>query len=181
MDELELTRRAKQYMDLLAQGIDPISMQILPDDTVLNQLKLARCFFYISGVLQQVIDQGGKVGKKEKKVDFSLTPEQLARLAPARNPLRISQIADMVYQLVENPDMRRPSPTVFTTWLMDKGFLSMQSNADGNPLRGPTDAGLGIGIYTEVRRGQYGPYTAVLYSPDAQQFLIDHLAEILNL
>ena len=47
MTELETVQRAKMYMDKLAQGIDPISGQELPEDSALNNVRLARCFFYV--------------------------------------------------------------------------------------------------------------------------------------
>lgn len=37
MTELEKMERAKMYLDKLANGIDPITDQELPDDTVLNK------------------------------------------------------------------------------------------------------------------------------------------------
>ena len=61
MTELEIMQRAKMYLDKLAQGIDPISGDEVPEDSVLNNVRLARCFFYVSGILQQVIDNGGTV------------------------------------------------------------------------------------------------------------------------
>ena len=66
MTELEIMQRAKMYMDKLAQGIDPISGQEVPNDSVLNNVRLARCFFYVSGVLDQVIANGGRVTSGEK-------------------------------------------------------------------------------------------------------------------
>ena len=74
MTELETMQRAKMYMDKLAQGIDPISDLELPEDSALNNVRLARCFFYVSGILDQVIRNGGQVGTVEK-AEFSITPE----------------------------------------------------------------------------------------------------------
>ncbi len=55
MTELETIQRAKMYLSKLAQGIDPISDTKISEDSVFNQTRLAWCFFYVSGVLQQVI------------------------------------------------------------------------------------------------------------------------------
>ena len=60
MTELEKLERARMYLDKLANGIDPLTDQELPDDTMLNNVRLARCFFYAADVLRRVIENGGE-------------------------------------------------------------------------------------------------------------------------
>ena len=67
MTELDILIHAKDYIDKLAQGIDPISGQEVPEDSVINQARLVRCFFYVSGVLQKVIDNGGTLYSHRKR------------------------------------------------------------------------------------------------------------------
>ena len=76
MTDLDIMQRAKGYLEKLAQGIDPISDQEIPEDSVLNNVRLARCFFYMSGILDQVIANGGKVAGSPKN-DFYITEEEL--------------------------------------------------------------------------------------------------------
>ena len=178
MTDLEVMQRAKKYMDRLAQGIDPITGNEMPEDSLLNNVRLARCFFYVSGILQQVIDNGGTVGNKQKKNSFVVTPQLLSRLAPAEHPLRISEFVGMLAAATDDPNTKRPSTTAMTDWLLSKGFMEKVPNAEGKQQRVPTEAGRRIGMYTETRQGQYGEYTAVYYSREAQRFLLDHLEEI---
>ena len=184
MTELETMQRAKMYLDKLSQGIDPISGAEVPSDSVLNNVRLARCFFYVSGVLQRVIDNGGEVGSKPKtkKQPFAITPQQLAAVCPSPEPLRISEFMELLHLAAGgNPEMTRPSTTLVTNWLLEKGFLYKQDGPDGKPNRVPTETGTRLGIYTETRQGQYGPFLAVYYTPQAQQFLLDNLPGILQL
>lgn len=178
MTDLEIMQRAKMYMDKLAQGIDPISGNEVPDDSVLNQVRLARCFFYVSGVLQQVIDNGGSIGSKPKKNNFAVTPQVLSRITVSDHPVRITEFAELLAAATDDPNTKRPSTTTMTGWLLANGFMENIPDAEGRQKRIPTDAGRRIGLYTEVRQGQYGEYTAVYYNTDAQQFLVDHLEEI---
>lgn len=87
MTELETMQRAKMYIDKLSQGIDPITDRELPEDTVLNNVRLARCFFYISGILGNVIDKEGRVGKKPGRISTSrsrnIAASGLCRKTPA--------------------------------------------------------------------------------------------------
>lgn len=45
MTELETMQRAKMYLDKLAQGIDPISGQEIPNDSVLNKCSVDEVAF----------------------------------------------------------------------------------------------------------------------------------------
>ena len=68
MTELEKMKQAKMYIDHLANGIDPISNTELENDAVLNNVKLARCFFYVSEVLGKVIASGGEANSMKKEI-----------------------------------------------------------------------------------------------------------------
>ena len=182
MTELETMQRAKMYLDKLAQGIDPITNRDVPEDSVLNNVRLARCFFYVSGVLERVIQNGGQVGSKPKvtKADFCLTPQKLASLALPAEPMRISEFTELLYAAAgADPDMRKPSVTAFTNWLMEKGFLEKVNGTDGKSHRLPTAAGNSLGISTQVYQGQYGEYRSVYYNQEALSFMLDHLTDIL--
>lgn len=179
MTELEIMQRAKMYMEKLAQGIDPISDQEIPEDSVLNNVRLARCFFYVSGVLDQVIANGGKVAHTPQK-DFSITDEELRRINPSQEPIRITQFVELVMNAINDADRKRLKTTTITSWLIEKGFMSKQADADGKTKRLPTAMGEQIGLTVKLREGQYGTYQAVYYSAEAQQFILDHLQEILR-
>lgn len=180
MTELETMQRAKMYLDKLAQGIDPITNREMPDDSVLNNVRLARCFFYVSGVLEQVIANGGAIGSKPKKTDFSITPEQLSGVQVSAEPIRVTQLVDRISAAVNDPQMKKLSTTAITDWLLEKGFLEKEIGADGKSRRVPTRNGLSIGMTTEIRQGQYGEYQAVFYNESAQRFVLDHLLSILT-
>ena len=59
MTELETLERAKMYMEKLANGINPIDNSVIPDEDIVNNVRLSRCFFYVSDILRQVIENGG--------------------------------------------------------------------------------------------------------------------------
>lgn len=67
MTELETMQRAKMYIDKLAKGINPLDDSIVPEDGIINNVRLSRCLFYVSDVLRQVIENGGVTPPKKKK------------------------------------------------------------------------------------------------------------------
>lgn len=179
MTELETLQRAKMYMDQLAQGVDPISQQELPYDSALNNVRLARCFFYVSGVLEQVIRNGGQVGSVHK-AEFAITPEQLSRVQPSPYPIRITEFADMLLQAVDGAAMKRLNAVKVTNWLVEKGFLVKETTPDGKTRRTPTAVGISLGMSSQLRQSPDGEYLAIYYDTNAQQFLLDNLFAIMH-
>lgn len=180
MTELETMQRAKMYMDKLAQGIDPITGREIPEDSTLNNVRLARCFFYVSDVLGQVIANGGVVGGKQRQKSFDITEEQLARVQLSQEPLRVTQLTDRISEAAGNPQMKKLRTTAITDWLLEKGFLERLDGPDGKSKRVPTQNGYRIGLSTEMRQGPGGEYQAVLYNLDAQRFVLDNLMAMLS-
>lgn len=178
MTELETMQRAKMYMDKLAQGIDPISGTELPEDSTLNNVRLARCFFYVSGILGKVIDNGGLIGGNGE-LPFSITEEQLSTVSISREPIAVSRLAEAINAAVNNPGMKKFSAGMITTWLLQKGFLERQVLPDGKSRRFPTPNGEVIGLSVETRHGMNREYEVVLYNAQAQRFVLDHMSEIL--
>ena len=178
MTELETIQRAKMYLDKLAQGIDPISGQEIPNDSVLNNVRLARCFFYVSGILDQVIANGGRVISGEK--NFYITQEEISRLQPSQEALRITQFADRITDGVHDPARKRLKATTITNWLIEKGFLEKRVDEAGKSKRLPTAAGEQLGLSVREMQGKVGPFQAVYYGANAQRFILDRLMDILR-
>ena len=179
MTELETVQRAKMYMDKLSQGIDPISDQELPEDSALNNVRLARCFFYVSGILDQVIRNGGQVGAVEK-AEFSTAPEQLAQVQISPYPVRITEFTDALLQAIGTSTMKKPSAVKINNWLELKGLLVKEPTPDGKSRRVPTAAGRNLGMSTQLRQSRDGEYLAIYYDSNAQRFLLDNLYDILR-
>jgi len=166
-------------LDKLGQGIDPITDRELPEDSTLNNVRLVRCFFYVSDVLGQVIANDGLIGEKPKLQAFSITMDQLSRVRISQDAIRVTQLVELISDSVGNQRMKKLSTTAITNWLLEKGFLEKQTTPDGKSRRVPTQNGIKIGLFTQTRQGQYGEYQAVFYSPEAQQFVIDNLPDML--
>jgi hypothetical protein len=59
--------------------------------------------------------------------------------------------------------------------------LEVVERPDGKTRKLPTPDGRDLGIVTEERMGQYGPYTNVLFTAAAQTFVYDHVGAIVEL
>lgn len=179
MTELETMQRAKMYMDMLSQGIDPITGRPLPGGCGLDNARLGRCFSYVSGVLDKVIANGGVVGERKRTLAFFLTPEQRAMVRLSEFPISISDWINALYYAAGNPEMKKLASGAVTDWLVSRGMMVKQTDENGRTQRLPTETGRRMGISTKTRTSKDGDYQAVFYDLNAQRFLLDNLDAII--
>lgn len=71
--DLELLKRANEYIFKMANGIKPLNGEIVPDSDLINNIKISRCLFYVNNILNDVLlnDGAGKNKSKVEKVEFN--------------------------------------------------------------------------------------------------------------
>ena len=182
MTELETIQHAKNYLDKLARGINPLNDQPVPEEELINNVRISRCFFYVSDVLRRVLENGG-IGNapRPKLPPFSIDHETLKGYVCTEEPLTISRIAERINELVDTTQMKKLSYSVVSKWLLEIGVLKEVELADGSHKKVPTEQGEQLGISLERRVNPYGrEYKVVVYDRTAQQFVVDNLPELLE-
>lgn len=180
MTELEKIEYTKGFIDKLANGINPIDDTPIPDGDIANNVRLSRCFFYVSEILGKVIENGGVTPAapkpKVKKQGFVVTEEAQAALRVSQKALSVSEIAELLNSAIDTETTKTIAASKINKKLLELGFLQTVTKQNGKTRKLPTAEGESIGIFTEERTGQYGTFTYVLFSPAAQQFVIDNLS-----
>ncbi|MCD7784662.1 MAG: hypothetical protein LUH18_03650 [Oscillospiraceae bacterium] len=178
--DIEILSKAKMYMEKLASGVDPISGNLAPEDDVINQLKLSRCFTYVAGVLQSVIDNGGKVEKtaKSKKLPFYLPLEVRDDFRFSDNPIPVSNLAERINSLIDTDTMSEIKYRSITSWLISVGILEEIVDSNGKTKKVPTKNGNTVGITSQQRTEMYGVYYVTVYNRAAQKFILDNIDTI---
>lgn len=182
MTELKKIAYAKSFIDKLANGINPIDDQPVAEYDVVNNVRLARCFFYVSDILRQVIENGGITPTKKKaKSSFCITQEQLAQYPYSEFPISVSEIAKKINALVDTEHMKQLSYKQLTSWLLSINALIEQPTVNGKSQKRPTETGRQLGISLEIRSGMNGEYQVVVYNKKAQTFILDNIDAIIAL
>ena len=148
MTEIEIMQRAKMYIDKLANGIDPLTDQPVPEGDTINNVRISRCLFYVSDVLRQVIENGGHVKRTRKtdKIPFSVTREVLQDFQFSDKPISVSDITRRINALVDTETMAKMKYSAITGFLTNCGFLEQRDNEFGKKTRFPTNEGFALGI-----------------------------------
>ena len=183
MTELETMQRAKIYLDKLANGIDPLTDQLVSDTDCINQVRISRCLFFVSDILRKVIENGGVIGKREKvkKRPFSISFKTLTGFPLSDTPIPVSEITNRINALVDQNAMTKLKHTSINTFLLQSGFLEETDVGNGKKAKRPTARGNSVGIYSEERIGQAGTYHVTVYNTEAQQFVLDSIEAIIKI
>lgn len=178
MTELETLQRAEMYMKKLANGINPLTDEPIPENDTVNNVRLSRCFFFVSEILNSSIEKERKKAAKSLP-SFHINVDEISKILPKDHPTSITHLTAYITEQVGNKQMKPLSYSVIADWLTNLGFLEITEDNRGR-RKFPTQRGRSLGITLEERIGKDGKYMAVLYSTEAQQFIIDNLPAILE-
>ena len=175
MTEQVKLRQARYCLDRLAYGINPLDNTPLPEQDIVNQVQISRCLFYVSELLRRLSEENDTLSDS-----VYITEAEQRQFPFSETPITASEIGRRVQHLPG----RKKRPQVryhhITAWLISRGLMAESDNTDGKGRRVPTDSGLALGIDVENRTGFRGPYFCVVYNRQAQQFIIEHLNEIMS-
>ncbi len=177
MTEIEKIQYTKDFIDMMAKGINPLDGTPIPDDDILNNVRISRCMYFVSDVLRQIIENG-RIGKTAK-IPFSITPEQLVKYDFGSYPITATELTRKIYSLAENNNMEKITYKPLTKWLMNINMLYEKKDEEGKLRKYPTVEGEKIGITCEKRSGHRGEYEVILYNRDAQKFIIYNIDAII--
>ena len=182
MTELEKIAYAKSFIDKLAQGINPLDDTPVPEGDIVNNVRLSRCFFFVSDILRQVIDNGGTVRVKyAAKAEFAPTAEQLSHFEYSTKALSVSEIARRVNSTIDADTMKCLQAADINKWLLAAEMIYVKAQIQKRKLYHPTDAGMKLGISPHTYQSQNGEFTILVYNESAQRLIIDNMDAIIAL
>ena len=177
MADVEKLCKVKQCIDSLAEGLNPFTGQPLPEEDIVNDVRVSRSLFLASAFLQEQM-QGKTEKKNGKKQAFRLSLEERDRVEFSFRPISASELARRMNNAAGAQDCKKITYRQITDWLVEVGMLKLVENVAGTQRR-PTESGKKMGISVESRIGQSGPYQVVLYSAEAQRFIVDNVDAIM--
>ena len=187
MTELEKIQYTKSFVDQMANGVNPITGEPIPETDLLRHERISRCMQYVSNILQQTIIKTEAEQQREQvrrllsdRPSFALPYEKRKQILLFDSPVSVKQIVKQINDQIEDPNMRRLQSKQVTEWLTVTGMLAVKNDQKGIPIKYPTDKGKQIGITSEHRSARGETYLVAVYSREAQQFIIDNLDAIIE-
>ena len=179
MTELEMIQRAKIYMEKLAMGINPLDDSPVPEEELINNVRISRCFTFTAQMLGRMAEKQSSPSKKRPAL--SLDFDARSKFDFSNEPIPVSHITKRLNDLLQDDRMLQFNYSDITGWLRELDLLYSKPDQDGKYSRYPTPQGEALGISVEMRTGAQGTYKTVLYNLDAQKFILDNLDAIINI
>ena len=209
LTEKEKRQRARMYMRKLYEGIDPISGVKIPEDSILNNQRLRKCFAYVFDVLGESImsmearekypedekikrkyrkaageenggaENEGRRRSRKTKENFYITDEELERIKPLESACIVSELVKHINDSVADEGRKKLRTVTISRWMVYNGFLREADNGR-NKYKDLTEYSGSIGLESQMGIGAYGEYTIVRYTPEAQRFVLDNLQSMIE-
>lgn len=178
MEDLVLLKRAVNYMEKMAMGKNPVTNKDVPQGDTVSEKRVQNCCIYVRDVLDKIIKNDGMIGKRKK---FTVTDELLSKIEISEIPIGISDFAKRI-NAVKEDTMRGISGTKIASWLAREGYISTEKIGENKTRKVINERSKEIGIISEskVSRRTGEIYDQLLYSAEAQRFILENLDKIIE-
>ncbi len=195
MEKIELIQRAKMYIKMLSDGVHPITGQEIPEDSALMDVKVKRCFAFISQILDEYVELSEKVEKLErekekntivvaKKLEFAITPEQCESIKLSKEPITVLSFMKNINSVIDSDSMEKLSSTRINQWLTNRGLVTTEKvpAVVNKTVYKPSDRAIKMGIIEEetIDKKSGEVKTQIKLGESAQLFIIENLEDILS-
>lgn len=195
MERIALVERAKMYLQLLSNGVHPVTGQSIPQDSAFVDPKVNRCFSFISEVLDEYVELKAKVDQLEKdrnkntivvakKQVFSITQEQCNSIKLSKEPISVMAFMKNINEVIDVETTEKLSSTRINKWLTNRGLVTSEKvqTVTNKTIYKPSDVAVRIGITEEsfVDRKSGEVKSQIKLEERAQLFIIENLEEIIT-
>ena len=174
MIDISKLRTAQDWIEKLANGVNPLTLEPVKEDDIVNNVHISRCLFFVSEILGKVKPSESRT-KRERP--FWMSAKDAERIVTA-TPCGIAQFIKMVNKHI-SADMKPLSMVVVIKWLRNNGYLYEANIDDKHKTNLPTEKGIQLGITVSIQQNSEGQnYQRVLYDISAQRVLLSNIESI---
>ena len=172
-------KKSKDYIDKLVEGINPVNGKPISTREVIYDYKVSRQLEFLSEYIKNEINRledkaQSKVADNENElIEFELSDKELRNLTLSDKPVSLADVCNMLNHLRPSSNMRKLKAISAVEVLCNFGMIDRVRRKII-----PTEEGAKLGIQFKEFQSNGSTLTKVLYSKEAQQFIIDHLNEI---
>ncbi|MCX7711427.1 MAG: hypothetical protein N2484_16425 [Clostridia bacterium] len=178
--DYEKMEKAKNLLQKIAKGVDPLTGELIAEDSFLNDPRIIRCFYYVSEVLENVI-QGAYSKSSGKNADFIITAEQKSRVVFSEGKIGVNEFSRCINQCIDASRSKKMTGVGLNKRLKKLGLLSEVETNDGKTRTVTNEQSAQYGIETEKRTFKGVEYDAVVINDQGKKYLLEHIEDIMKI
>ena len=176
INDIEKIEKAKIIIQKIADGTNPTNGLLIETDSFLHDPRIIRCFYYISDVLDGVIN--GSYSNK-KITDFIITNEQKSEVKFTEGNIGVNETAKCINQQINPLISKKVSGALLNKGLKRMGILS-ELVADGKKRTITNENSKDYGFFLEKRNYEGREYEMVLINDEGKKFILDNIEKIME-
>ncbi len=182
VNEIEVLKQTKRYMDALSHGKNPVTGEPLAIDCELASEDFYKCFAYASELLAKEAKKLTYTDEtKQKRAEFYLSEDDMEKVTVTDDYVGINTVAARINDVIDRDRMKGVSGGKLAECLVSMGYLKLETISNGNVVRIATEKGKLAGILTQHRTDSVGKvYLQNVYNLEMQKFLIANINDIIK-
>lgn len=172
--------KAKTVLMRIARGINPLDGEPINDESFLNDPKIIRCFYFITEVLDNVMN--GTYGKNGKLANFIISPEQKGMVVLPEGPIGVTEFSKLVNMCIDQSVSKKLTGVEINRRLKRLGVLGEETNSATGKTRTVTNSNSSEYGFEMITRSFNGSeYDMVVMNDTGKRYLMEHLEEIMGM
>ena len=174
--EMEKLEKSIIVLERIAKGIDPLTGEIIRENSFLNDPKIIRCFYYVAEVLRNA-SKG--VYSNNKATEFIITDEQKKRVEFPQGKIGVNEFSKRVNECLDLCFSRKLTGVELNKRLKKMGVLGEEKMENGKTRTITNEDSIMYGFEMEKREYNGREYEAVVINDKGKKYLLDNIESIM--
>lgn len=177
INDIERIEKAKIIIQKIANGTNPTNGLPIETDSFIQDPRIIRCFYYVSEVLQGVIN--GSYSNK-KITDFIITNEQKSKVIFTEGNIGVNEVSKCINEQINSLISKKVSGAYLNKGLKKLGILT-EVEDDGKKRTSTNENSKDYGFFLEKRNFNGREYDMVLINDVGKKYILDNIENIMEI
>ncbi len=178
IQEREKIAKAREMVQKMAGGINPLDGQPLDDDCFLHDPRMVRCLHFVQEILRKALEDPARAGQRKPAV-FAISGEEKNRVQLPKGKIGINEFARCLNGVIDAGKSRKLTGIEINRQLKKMGVLGEQVLADGKTRTIVKAESSHYGIESEKRNQNGNEYEMVLFNEEGKKYLLENIETIM--
>ena len=174
--EIEKLIRAREILNMIIQGENPFSHELIEEECFIHNPKMIRCLCYINEVLTRDIE---KQKKNTYRKDLLITEEDMKKVIFPKEDLGIRDFVNAVNSVLDIEHRKGLTTNKFTHIMKNHQMLGEKVEEGGRRRTVCNESSIQYGFY--MGQGMYNgvTYERVMINEKGKEYLRENLVRLL--